>query len=131
MRPDANQIALKAVRAILTSAAPFHLVVNGRAVSCAVARSTSPWPQIEGLDPNTDWPWPNEVVVTCSWEGGQTVLSVDCDYWKTKGRYRHLLGLRVHRKTRPGEVVWITVPRHFRESRDGYTAPLHGSVSTV
>src|SRR5688572_7328053 len=132
MRPDANQIALRAIRSILASARPFDLTVNGRAVSTSVAIGPpAVWPPIEGLDANVDAPWPSEVVVTASWEGGQTVLSVRCDYWKTKGKYRHLLGLRVGRKNRPGEVVWITVPRHLRDARDGYTAPVHGSVSTV
>ena len=89
MRPDANQIALKAIRAILDSAQPFELTVDEKHVRCAVARGGVPgWPPIEGLSKDVDGPWPAQVTVECVWDGGRTTLLVDCEYWKTKRAYR-------------------------------------------
>jgi hypothetical protein len=132
MRSDANQIALKAIRAVLGSAQPFELTVGGRQVRCSVARGTSPdWPAVEGLNPESDGPWPPEITVECVWETGRATTTVGCDYWKTTGKYRHLLGLRVRLKDRPRELVWVTVPRYIRNAEDGYSAPIRGAISTV
>jgi hypothetical protein len=131
MRSDANQIALKAIRGILGSARPFELSIEGKTVACSAAHgAATTWPAIEGFSAATDGPWPADVTVECVWDGGRTTLVVGCDYWKTKGKYRHLLGLKVVLKKRPGELVWITVPRHLRDAGDGYSVPVQGAIST-
>lgn len=132
MRADANQIALKAIRSILGSARPFELSIEGKNVVCSVAHGAeTAWPAIEGFNPAVDGSWPADVNVECVWEGGRTTFVVGCDYWKTTGRYHHLLGLRVRLKKRQRELVWITVPRYLRDAADGYAAPVQGAVSTV
>jgi len=132
MRSDANHIALKAIRDILGSARPFELSIEGKNVVCSVAHGDAiAWPAIEGFNGAADGPWPADVNVECVWDGGRTTFVVGCDYWKTTGRYRHLLGLRVRLKKRQRELVWITVPRYLRDAADGYAAPLQGAVSTV
>jgi hypothetical protein len=130
MRADSNSIGLLAIRNILSGARPFELDVQGTHVRCAVA-SGAPrsWQDLEGLSAESDGPWPAEVNVDCAWEGGQALLVVSCDYWKTKGRYRHLVGLRVRLRNRPRELVWITVPPHIQRVEDGYTVAVPGNVA--
>ena len=132
MRPDTGHISLRVVRSILTGAHPFELDIEGQRIRCSVAPGATPsWPAIEGLTEASDGPWPADVDVTCAWEGGQCTVTIGCDYWKTKGKYRHWLGLRVRLKGRPRELVWITVPRYIRDAEDGYLAQLRGNISTV
>lgn len=131
-RADANRIALHAVRSILDAARPMNLTVEGAAVEVQVERLPSaPWPpyRLEGLDEATDGPLPRAVRATCSWEGGRTELLVSADWWRTKGRYRHLVGLRAAVVSTSQEIVWSTVALPLREQADGQTVPIPTSFS--
>jgi 5-methylcytosine-specific restriction protein B len=131
-RADANRIALRAVRFVLDAARPIKLTVQGTTVDVQVEHLPSaPWPpyRLEGLDEATDGPLPRAVRATCSWEGGSTVLLVSADWWRTKGRYRHLVGLRAAVGSTSQEIVWTTVALPLRDQGDGPIVPIPISFS--
>lgn len=131
-RTDANRIALHAVRSILNAAEPLKLTVEGTPVDVQVERlPAAPWPpyRLEGLDEATDGPLPRSVRASCSWDGGSAVLLVGADWWRTKGRYRHLVGLRAAVGATGQEIMWTTVALPIRDSRDGETVPVPTSFS--
>jgi hypothetical protein len=132
VRADANKIAFRAIRSIVAPVAPFELEVAGTAVTChTMAAQQPPWPQIQGFDEASDGPWPKPIIVQCTWEGGRCDLHVECWYWQTKGRYRHLVGLRVRLRDRFQELVWITGAPPIGDSPDGSTAQLRGTIASV
>lgn len=131
-RADANRIALRAVRSILDAARPTRLTVEGTAVNVEVERlPAAPWPpyRLEGLDEAADGPLPRAVRAACSWEGGSTTLLLSASWWRTKGRYRHLMGLRAGVVSTGQEIVWTTVALPLRDQEDGHTVPVPTSFS--
>jgi hypothetical protein len=132
MRIDANKIALRAARNVLAPVRPFELQIAGTSVTCVTtAGAQPPWPRIEGFRETEDGPWPTPVIVDARWEGGRASLLVDCWYWQTSGRYRHLVGFRVRIRERPQELVWITLPTLIGDAEDEAVVQIRGNISSV
>ncbi len=128
-RPDANRIALAAVRAVLGAAAPFDLTVEGRHVKVTVARLPAErWFQggISGLDPVSDGPLPGAVRATCRWEGGEVDVVVSAARSNTT-RHRNLLSIQTRAFGR--QIVWTTVAAAVRDAVDGALVPVSGSCA--
>lgn len=112
-RPDANQIALKAVRAILDAAKNCTLKVAGKEVAVTVTPQDAKWPEpLPGLDEHKDGGWPHSQLVVCTWEGGSVEFHLEASYWSSKHkRYCGQVGLLL-RYTLPNkskqQVVWCT-----------------------
>lgn len=121
MREDANKIALRVARAVLDGARPLELDVAGVRVKCEVTRAGKAWPNyhVKGLDRDADGPWPADVKVACTWEGGSCNLEVAADYWRTNGPYRHHVALRVDLVDSGQGLVWTTLPRGIGDREDG------------
>ncbi len=134
MRSDANKIALRALRSMLDAAKPFEVEVAGKKVNCAVARrAPESWPdrELAGLDRAVDGPtWPGAVDVECNWPAGRTTLRVLVSHWRSTGRYRHQVGVRVRFADRRRTLLWITVPVAVGDAADGTSAKVRASVST-
>lgn len=124
-RPDANPIAVRAVRNVLAAAHPFTVSIAGTTVECSVARkAATAWPKraLQGLDENRDGPWPAPVEVSCSWPGGSTKLSVECHYERARGKYHDDVALYVTRG--PQAIVWSNVKIAVEDVEDGGTATI-------
>ena len=85
MRQDANQIALRAVRAILDAAASFDFELNGTSVHVAVEREPErPWPvdyaEKLGLTPSQRGDRPSALRLDCQWDGGSAQLWCSCGF---------------------------------------------------
>ena len=127
IRPDANRIALRVIRAILDAATRFELDVEGTPIAVRVDKlPPSPWPSrgLAGLDEATDGPLPQAQRVSCSWTGGSTELLVSVRWWATKGDYRDLLGIRVAIASTGQEIMWTTVTIRLRTRADGEEVPI-------
>ncbi|HLM75936.1 MAG TPA: hypothetical protein VK459_24690, partial [Polyangiaceae bacterium] len=114
--PDANRLALKAVRSILDAAEPLELSVEGTRVRIQISRLPSEaWPAsgILGLEEAEDGPWPQPVVLHCSWEGGSTELIASAE--RAGGSYRDLVCLLVATRSIPQQLVWINVAAWLRK----------------
>lgn len=124
MRPDANQIALRAARAVLDGAQSGEVDIGGTKVRCAVSRTETSWPDegVEGLDEGRDGPWPAPMEVDCRWDGGGCALRARAWYWKTSGRYRHQVGIAFTLRDRSQELLWTTLPAAIGDTADGETA---------
>lgn len=132
VRPDANKIAIRAIRSILGAAAPGVLDVEGQRIKLHVEPATPlPWPAegLKGLDQATDGPLPAPLRVTCTWEGGSTVLLVRVSWWPTRHAYSHLLGIGISVAATGKELLWVTVALPVRECPDGLEAPVYAQFS--
>jgi AAA domain (dynein-related subfamily) len=132
MRPDANKIALRAARAVLDGARSIELDVAGTKVSCQVSRGEASWPDkgVEGLDAESDGPWPAPVEIECRWEGGHCRLRVLAEYYRGQAtRYRQQISLAVRLGDRPASIVWVTLPPAIGDKPDGEAASMYGSFS--
>jgi MoxR-like ATPase len=126
-RPDANRVALRAIRTILDAAAPLNITVEGVPVEVKVERLPSArWPPrgLEGLDEVTDGPLPRAVRAQCTWLGGSTELLFSVGWWQTKSNYRHLTGIRTTVDATGQEIGWITVALRIRGHQDGEIVPI-------
>lgn len=134
VRSDANRLALTVARALLDAAAPLKLEVEGTAIDVQIERlPQAPWPasRLEGLDEATDGPWPRALRAECSWKGGSQTLLVEATPWKTAGRYRGLVSLRVGLSAAPQELIWITLALPLREGADGDACAIPANFSIV
>ncbi|WP_437854487.1 AAA family ATPase [Sorangium sp. So ce363] len=132
-RPDANRIALRALRSLLDAAAPMDLTVEARPVQVAVERlPAAPWPArgLEGLDQAVDGPLPRAVRLRCTWPGGSTELLFSVAWWQTMGAYRHLVGIKVNVVSTNREILWTTVALRLRDRLDGEVVPVPAAFST-
>ncbi len=75
---DAHRIALASVRSVLAAAHPFELTIGDTEVEVRVVGQTArEWPSyLSGVDEGADGPWPANVLVSCSWEGGSAELAL-------------------------------------------------------
>lgn len=119
MRTDANKIALRAIRSLLSGARPFEIEVGANKVACSVSvREATPWPaSIGGLDEHEDRPWPRSVAVDCRWTEGSCRLIVDPYYWDS-GIYLHDLCITVH-IDQGREIVFVNVSNELEDAEDG------------
>jgi MoxR-like ATPase len=131
-RPDANRVALRALRAILDAAAPAQIAVEGATVDVQIERlPAAPWPAqgLLGLDAAADGPLPRAVRLHCTWLGGSAELLLSVGWWKTSTAYRHLIGVRTSVAATNQEIGWITVALALREGRDGELVKVGASFS--
>ena len=133
-RPDANRIALRALRRLLDGAAPLKLTVEGTSIDVQVERLPSPpWPAraLEGLDENTDGPLPRAVRARCTWSGGSTEILLRVSWWQTRTAYRHLVGLRCSVASSDQEIGWTSVGLFLKRAADGSAVPMPMSFSAI
>lgn len=126
-RPDANRIALRAIRTVLDAAAPTTITVEGVPVEVQVERLPSArWPArgLEGLDESADGPLPGAVRARCTWPGGSTELLLSVAWWPRGSSYRDLTGIRTTVAATGQEIGWITVALRIRGHADGETAQI-------
>ena len=131
-RPDANHLAMKVARSILDAAHDFNFTFGGARFEVAVERlPTSPWPAsgVEGLSPDADGPWPRAALLRCSWSGGAVTLRMEASYWRTTGRYRHLVGIAVVAVVARQNVLWITLALPLRAAKDATEAVVEASFA--
>ncbi|KYF74837.1 hypothetical protein BE11_36865 [Sorangium cellulosum] len=117
--PDANRIALKAVRAILDAAEPFEVVVENAKITVVPHRlSAEPWPVgTWGLDENRDGPWPQPVFFECSWSGGKTQIIASAT--RAGGKHRDLVSIALVTRLTSQQLVWINVAAWLRRDVGG------------
>jgi hypothetical protein len=131
-RPDANRIALGAVRAILDAAHAFRLEVEGTTVEVVPSRLPSePWPAqgILGLDESVDGPLPAAVVLDCTWADGRTRLTVSCARWRNE-EYRDRIAIQIRVTETRRDLVWVAPSLNVLQTRDGETATVWAACST-
>jgi 5-methylcytosine-specific restriction protein B len=132
MRPDANQIALRAARSILEAAAPLELPLPGGATArVAVQRMPgSAWPagELPGLSEATDGPWPEVVRLDCRWKNGRAALLMGLKVARGQAPHGGLVGIRVtgapaqaarSALAHSASLVWISIPQAIRSGHDG------------
>ncbi|MDC0680281.1 DEAD/DEAH box helicase family protein [Sorangium atrum] len=112
--PDANRIALRAVRAILDAAEPFEVPVEDSVITVVPQRlPADPWPTgTWGLDEGKDGPWPSPVLYNCSWPGGKTQIVAAA--MRGSGRYRDLVAIALSTRRGPQQLVWINIAACLR-----------------
>lgn len=118
MRTDANKIALRALRSLLSGAKPFDVVVGETKVSCSLtATPAAPWPQgAGGIAEASDGPWPSGVAVDCRWERGACRFFVDV-YRVSSGKY--LDDLCIDLRTEHRAVVFVNFSNELEDGEDG------------
>jgi energy-coupling factor transporter ATP-binding protein EcfA2 len=122
----ANKLALDVGKALLGSASPLDVVIEGVTIHVVPQREPpAAWPSlpqgqpIPGLDEKSDGPWPSAVRLDCSWEGGRVTLVLRWSFWRASARYRGQLALEVVTAARNRQVVWSTVTHRILEVADG------------
>lgn len=132
-RPDANRLALRAVRAILDAAhTGMGFPIEGKWIDIAVERlPAAPWPAggLLGLDEATDGPLPRAVRLTCHWLEGHTELLLGVKWWQTNTAYRHMIGIRTSIASTGQEIGWITVALALGKGHDGERIQVGASFS--
>ena len=112
-----NPPALAAAMAVLDATEPVVVDIAGTAVAIEVVSRGTPtrWNfPIEGL-PGVD-ALPGPVRLRASWLGGSADLTLLPDSWKTKGRMRHKVGLKLLVDLPRGgarELAWVTFAAGF------------------
>lgn len=131
-RPDANRIALRAVRSVLDAAQDFQIEVEGTPVTVVIQRLPhEPWPRegILGLDEQIDGPLPRTVVAECRWPQGSIRLAVSCSRWQTNDRYRDRVAIRTRVDGTRRELVWVAPSLSLLHARDGEVTTIWASCS--
>lgn len=132
-RPDANKIALQAVRQLLDAEVPQSLTVAGHEVAITAHRGGAARfiDGIEGLDPERDGPWPEPLFIDCDWGKGRVRLQLSADRFQWSGgpERRRSVALAVHVNKSWQELIWITVGFTVWDKADGDAGRLLGSVS--
>lgn len=77
-RMHPNAVAVRALRHLISGAAPCTLTISGTEVEVVPSAPVpQPWPNgLPGLEEERDGPWPSVVTLECRWEGGQTTLEL-------------------------------------------------------
>lgn len=129
--PDANWIALKAVRAILDAAESFEIAIEGTKIKVDPHRlPVEPWPaSIWGLEEQQDGPWPQSVLFDCSWQNGKTQIIASA--MRASGKHRDLISILLITRLTSQQLLWINVAACLREVA-GKEVPLEAwfSLST-
>lgn len=118
MRPDANTIALRAIRSVLDGARPCEIELDEMKVTCRVTfGEATRWPAEVVVERAESDAWPRRVLVDCSWTGGACRFEVDIYVWPS-GKY--LGDLCISLTTDQGrEVVFVNVARSIESATDG------------
>jgi MoxR-like ATPase len=112
--PRANKIALRAIRAILDAAESFEISVDGVTVVVEPHRlGPPPWPSSAwGLDETKDGPWPQPVMLQCSWPGGKTDIVASAE--RAGGKYDNLVSILLSTRLTGQQLVWINIAAGLR-----------------
>jgi MoxR-like ATPase len=112
---SANRLALKAVRSILAAAEPFELNVEGVSIRVVPQRLPPiPWPRSASkLNEAKDGPWPQSVLLDCSWQNGSTQLVASAE--RAAGSYRDLVAIHFRARLDRQRLVWINVAAALRK----------------
>lgn len=115
VRPDANRIALKAVRTILDAAEPFEISIEDAKITVEAQRlPAEPWPvDAWGIDEKQDGPWPQAVLFDCSWQGGKTQIIASAE--RASGKHRDLVSILLSVRLTSQQLVWINIAAWLRE----------------
>jgi MoxR-like ATPase len=115
LRGDANQAALRAVRAILDAAEDFEISVEGTKISLRPERLPArPWPtEAWGLQEREDGPWPQPVRFQCEWPGGKTDIVATAEL--AAGKYDSLVSLLFAVRLNAQMLVWINVAASMKQ----------------
>ena len=130
-REDANLLALKTVRNILSGARPGKVQVGEHEVSYGVSRSSQEWPRDElaGLTFETGGPWPDNCEVRCTWPGGAVDFTVRAWFYQdTTSRLNHAIGLQLWLKGTTRELLWANLPAQIGNAADGEEIKVYGSA---
>lgn len=115
--PEANSIALKAVRAILHPSDPFNIMIANKMVRVEAKRLPSePWPgETWGLREEEDGPWPQKLLLDCSWPGGKTQILASAE--RAGGQYRDLVALMFSSRLTSEQLVWLGIAAGLRNGK--------------
>lgn len=118
---EANRLALAALRAVLGAAHAFELTINAKVISVAPRPpQQTAWPKgPEGVNPQTDGPWPPSVLLDCAWQGGWITLEVRAAVWRGSKRYNGHLALQVVTLPLNREILWSSVAPRLTGSLPG------------
>lgn len=132
-RADANKLALSIIRTILSAAHTTKLDIAGVPVEVSLAgREAKGWPRatLRGLDEEQDGPWPEPVLLDCSWPGGKVPLVIEGSFWKTRDAdKRHRCAIAVQLASRQRQLVWITLAADIEKAGDGALVPFGAKVT--
>ena len=130
MRPDANKIALRAIRNIFEGARSLTLQVGDTVIEGTVSQQPQQaWPTWnETLTEADDGPWPRALTVNCTWLGGTTTLIVEA--WSHAKGYKHEFDPCIRVKTPKREIVFVNIGTRLDDAADGskIKIALKGSV---
>ncbi len=116
--PDANKVALRAVRAILQPVESFDLIVVDKIVRVELQRQPiEPWPgETWGLREELDGPWPQPLLINCSWQGGKTQIIASAE--RAGAQYRDLVAIMFSTRLTSEQLVWIGIAALLKEGRE-------------
>lgn len=128
--PEANRIALRAVRTILQPVEPFELIVADKVVKVELQRQPiEPWPgETWGLREELDGPWPQPLLLNCSWQGGKTQIIASAE--RAGAQYRDLVAIMFSTRLTSEQLVWIGIAALLKEGREK-TIPFAASFSLL
>jgi len=129
--PEANQIALKAVRDILDAAHPFELTIESKRITVETHRlPAKAWPVgTWGLDEKLDGPWPQPVLFDCKWEDGRTQIVASAE--RAGGGYRGLVSLVLAPQlVSSQQLLWLNIAALLREGA-GDVVPFNALFSLL
>ena len=128
-RPDANRIALRAIRAILEAANDFDVSLAGTDIQVHVTKQDVPeWPRaMAGLDELEDGPWPAPVRIHCRWSDGSTELLAKANTWVRHASYGDCCGISIREGNQ--ELLWITVALAIKQHPNGSRVSVPASVT--
>jgi energy-coupling factor transporter ATP-binding protein EcfA2 len=132
----ANQIALRAAKALFRQARPLDIVIENVPVHVNPQPEANPgWPlfpggePIPGLDAESDGPWPAPVRLECTWSAGRVELIMRWNLWRASVRYRGQLGLEVATLPRNRQVLWTTVTQRILDVSPAAAMASDASIS--
>lgn len=130
-RPDANAIGLRSIRAVLEAAHDFEVEVAGKVVAVKVhPLAPAMWPgDLYNMDEERDGPWPRPVDLDFDWGTGRAGLTMYCNHWRRRDKYRHAPVLTVKSRVTSREYLCATAPWSIMHLEDGMSAPIPGSVA--
>lgn len=118
VRPDANWVALNAIRAILDAAESFEVSIEGVTVKIDAYRNpVESWPvDTWGIEEEQDGPWPQSVLLDCSWHGGKTQIVASAV--RATGIHRGLVSILLVARRTSQQLLWINVAACLREDAE-------------
>lgn len=119
-RSDANQIALRAARAVLAAAHPFTFKVSDQEVSVSVETQAQPsWPRpLDDLDPAKDGPWPAPIRVSCQVGAALLELMFRIRLYNYTGFYKDSVSLEISSLQPAKALLWINLANRLESATE-------------